>query len=159
MHTVTLLTHTHTHTHTHVLTHTRMYSHIHTHSHPHSLTHSHTHTHTFTHSHPHPHTHSHMHTPQAIFEVVTSEEEHLAAMETLRKHYMQDSGLDPSLPKEQRVLSEEEYDDIFRYVDNVHHISAGYVHCIYMHVHACTCTCINWRYIHVHVHADFSADY
>ena len=63
--------------------------------------------------------------PQAIFEVVTSEEEHMAAMETLVNHYMLDSGLDPRLPAEQRVLSEEEYNDIFRYVKDLLHISEG----------------------------------
>jgi hypothetical protein len=62
---------------------------------------------------------------EAIFEVVTSEEEHLAAMETLVNHYMSDSGLDPRFPEEQRVLSEEEYNDIFRYVNDVLLISEG----------------------------------
>lgn len=47
-------------------------------------------------------------------------------METLTKHYMNDTGLDPSLPVEQRVLNEEEYNDIFRYVNDVHQISEGY---------------------------------
>ena len=63
--------------------------------------------------------------------MVTSEEEHLATMETLVNHYMSDSGLDPSYPEEQRVLSEEEYNDIFRYVKDVLLISGG---CVY------TCT-------------------
>ena len=58
---------------------------------------------------------------------MTSEEEHLNAMETLIKHYMSDSGLDPSLPEEQRVLSREEYNDIFRNVYNIRDISAGCV--------------------------------
>ena len=86
---------------------------------------------------------------QAIFEVVTSEEEHLAAMETLVNHYMSDSGLDPSLPEQQRVLSEEEYNDIFRYVNDVHQISEGYVLCgvqclsMILYRHSCVYTCVH----------------
>ena len=64
---------------------------------------------------------------QNMFEVLTSEEEHLSLLDTLIGHYMSDSSLDPSLPEERRVLSEEEYSDMFRNVHDVRDISAGYV--------------------------------
>ena len=67
-----------------------------------------------------------------MFEVLTSEEEHLSLLDTLIGHYMSDSSLDPSLPEERRVLSEEEYSDMFRNVHDVRDISAGYVR-VYCH--------------------------
>lgn len=74
-------------------------------------------------------------TMQALFAVFASEEVYLRDLDTLVDHYMCDSGLDPSLPKEQRVLSSQAYHHIFSNIKEIAYTSRGYCwHVVHLHV-------------------------
>ena len=79
-------------------------------------------------------------TMQALFAVFASEEVYLRDLDTLVDHYMCDSGLDPSLPKEQRVLSSQEHHHIFSNIKEIAYISRGYCwHVVHLHVWGSVC--------------------
>ena len=61
-----------------------------------------------------------------MFEVLTSEEVYLSDLDTLVTHYMDNSGLNPDLPEEQRVLNRQEYHHIFSNIKEITDISRGY---------------------------------
>ena len=66
--------------------------------------------------------------PQAIFEVITSEATYLRSLDVLIDHFMDDPGMNPHLPEGRRVLDKRQHHIIFSNVREV---------CVYVYM-CCT---------------------
>ena len=64
---------------------------------------------------------------EAMYEVIMSEATYLRSLDVLIEHFMEDPGMNPSLPEGRRVISKREHHVIFSNIRDVREASARWV--------------------------------
>ena len=64
---------------------------------------------------------------EAMYEVVMSEATYLRSLDVLIEHFMDDPGMNPSLPEGRKVMSKREHHVIFSNIGDVRQASARWV--------------------------------
>lgn len=65
--------------------------------------------------------------PQAIFEVISTEDSYLRSLDVLIQHFMDDPGMNPHLPEGRRVMDKRQHHVIFSNTKEVREVSARFL--------------------------------
>ena len=65
--------------------------------------------------------------PQAIFEVISTEDSYLRSLDVLIQHFMDDPGMNPYLPEGRRVIDKRQHHVIFSNVKEVREVSGRFL--------------------------------